>query len=274
MLFSIVIPVKNDVKNLKICLETLRAFDDVVIVDSGSEDETADVASQYGREVVNFTWDGHFPKKRNWILRHHSFRHEWVLFLDADERITDAFVKEVNAKIAEGKWNGFWVSYDNWFLGRMLHYGDTMRKLPLVKIGCGEYERIEEDSWSKLDMEIHEQLIVSGDVGTISARLEHHDMRRLDSYQKKHEAYAQWESNRYCALMAKKDFSQLTSRQRMKYQCLTKWWFPSAYFFASYFLKRGFLDGHAGFRFALGKMRYFRLIQKKIKHLQGKGNKR
>ena len=85
---SIVIPVKNEAANLALCLESVQAFNDVVVVDSGSTDGTCDIARRYGRTVVQFAWDGRFPKKRNWILQNHCFQNPWVFFLDMKYRYT------------------------------------------------------------------------------------------------------------------------------------------------------------------------------------------
>ena len=86
-LLSIVIPVKNEERNLAECLENIKAFENVIIVDSGSTDRTLEIAKEFGREVVQFEWNGQFPKKRNWVLRNYQFKTRWVMFLDADERI-------------------------------------------------------------------------------------------------------------------------------------------------------------------------------------------
>ena len=264
-LLTIVIPVKNEEKNLSECLENVKAFEYVVIVDSGSTDRTLAIAAEYGREVVQFKWNGEFPKKRNWILRNYAFKTPWVMFLDADERLTSAFCEEAQRVLPETRCNAFICFYDNWFMGRMLRHGDVMRKTALLRIGTGEYERIEEHGWSSLDMEIHEHLQVDGEIGVINARLEHHDKRSLESYYNKHKEYASWEANRYKAL--KGDFSKLTERQRMKYLLINKWWFGFAYFFACYVIKKGFLDGKAGYVFAQGKWHYFANIRTKIRRI-------
>ena len=215
---------------------------------------------------VQFKWDGKFPKKRNWLLRNYKFKTPWVMFLDADEVITPAVVEELAAVLPRMEYNAFICYYDNWFMGRMLRHGDAMRKTAILRVGKGEYERIEEDHWSSLDMEIHEHLQVEGQIGEIKARLEHHDKRSLESYYAKHEEYAKWEAGRYAKLMSGStlEASSLTHRQHLKYRLITKWWFGLAYFFACYILKRGFLDGRPGFIFARGKMRYFRNIRRKI----------
>ena len=262
---SVVIPVKNEAVNLAACLESIKDFDDVVIVDSGSTDGTAEIAAKFGRQVVDFKWNGRFPKKRNWILQTHEFKHPWVLFLDADERMTPEVCDELAQTLSCTPHNGFWLGYQNWFLGRMLRYGDPMRKLALLRVGHGEYEQIMEDAWSSLDMEIHEQLVVDGTVGVIAAKLEHHDRKSLAAYYARHNEYSTWEARRFLSL---KDRSQLTSRQRLKYRMLTWRLFPVLYFLASYVLKGGFLDGRAGFYFAIGKMFYFYQIQAKIEEMR------
>jgi glycosyltransferase involved in cell wall biosynthesis len=265
---SIVIPVKNEAANLALCLESVQVFDDVVVVDSGSTDETCDIARRYNRPIVQFVWDGRFPKKRNWILQNHRFQHPWVLFLDADERMTPDVRDELARVLPNTKHDAFWIGYRNWFLGRLLRYGDPMRKTALLRVGHGAYEKILEEAWSGLDMEIHEHMVVDGSVGTIEAKLEHHDKRDMYAYYSRHNDYSTWEAKRYFSL---KDRSQLTRRQRIKYRLLTWACFPVLYFCASYIFKGGFLDGRAGFYFAVGKMFYFYQIQAKIHELRGDG---
>ena len=237
-LITIVVPVKNEERNLPECLENVKAFRHVVVVDSGSTDRTLEIAAEFGREVVQFKWNGEFPKKRNWLLRNYKFKTSWVMFLDADERLTPGFCDELGRVLPETKCNAFICFYDNWFMDRMLRHGDAMRKTAILRLGTGEYEKIDEHGWSSLDMEIHEHLQVEGEVGVIKARLEHQAL--------------------------KGDFSKLTRRQRIKYTLIRQWWFGFAYFCACYFLKLGILDGKHGYVFARGKWKYFANIRKKI----------
>lgn len=262
---SIVIPVKNEAGNLPACLESVSDFSEVVVVDSGSTDTTREIARQFQRTVVDFVWDGKFPKKRNWTLRSHRFQNPWVLFLDADERMTPELRDELARTLPTTQHHAFWIGYRNWFMGRPLRFGDRMWKTALLRIGYGEYEKVLEDNWSALDMEIHEHLVVDGSVGVLTERLEHHDMRDLHAYYVRHNEYSTWEANRYLALTER---DLLTFRQRLKYRMLTWPIFPLVYFVASYILKLGFLDGRAGFNFARGKMFYFYQIQTKINQLQ------
>lgn len=264
---TVCIPARNEARNLPACLESLGGhFRQVVVVDSRSDDATRELAAAAGAVVLEFTWDGKFPKKRNWALRNHHWETPWVLFLDADERITPEFVGELAAILPTTDKVGFWISFTDWFMGKALHHGDVFCKLALFRVGAGEYERFPEEWWSDLDMEVHEHPVLEGGIGVIQARLEHHDYRGLHSYIWRHNEYSTWEANRFMwlATAGPEESAKLIPRQRFKYRHLDKWWFAPMYFVIGYFLKRGFLDGAHGFRFALMKRRYFADIRLKI----------
>jgi len=253
-----VVPVKNEEKNLPRCLERLRDFAEVVVVDSGSTDATRSIAREHGATLLDFAWNGTFPKKRNWCLRNHAFTTEWVLFVDADERVTDELKAELRRVLPGTRHAGFLLTYRNHFLGRRLKHGDRFRKLSLFRVGSGEYERIEEDRWSSLDMEVHEHPILTGSVGRLRAPIIHEDFRPLEAYIARHNEYSSWEARRYWALKRTPDAAgRLTRRQRLKYRLLSSWLGGPAYFLATYVLKLGFLDGLPGFIFAALKMTYF-----------------
>lgn len=260
-LLTIIIPVKNEEKNLPHCLECVKGIDHVVVVDSGSTDGTCSIAEKAGREVVQFTWNGMFPKKRNWILRNYQFKTPWVMFLDADEFPKEDFWSELEQVLPKTKYVGFWVGYDIWFLGRVLRHGVHARKTALLKIGCGEYEKIDEQRWSKLDMEIHEHLIFNGPVGSIKTHIEHHDKKTLSAYYDRHNAYSSWEAERSQKIT---DYSILTLKQRIKYFFIRSKVYPVFYFVAFYILRLGFLDGQPGFFFAIGKMCQLYHIRAKV----------
>jgi glycosyltransferase involved in cell wall biosynthesis len=267
---TVVIPVKNEEKNLPACLERLKRFPEILVVDSNSTDRTREIAAEHGAEVLQFEWNGKFPKKRNWTLDTYDFGSEWVLFLDADEFISDAFVDELCRKLENTSHVGFWLNFENYFFDGRLRHGDVFSKLALFKIATGRYEKIEEDSWSHLDMEVHEHPILTGTVGEIATKIRHDDYRGLHHYIAKHNEYSSWEANRYLALRdgGEAKMNALTPRQRTKYKHITKFWFPLAFFLATYIFRRGFLDGRAGFHFAVMKAIYFHQIRMKIKELE------
>ena len=267
---SVCIPVRDDATNLQACLALLGDFDEVVVVDSGSVDHTAEVAQQAGAKVLQFKWDGGFPKKRNWALRNHVFAHPWVLFLDADERMNAEFVAELRVTLRDTPHAGFWISFTNWFMGSPLHHGDVFRKLALFRVGTGEYERFPEDAWTNLDMEVHEHPVLAGSTGALCTRLEHHDFRNLKNYLARHNEYSSWEANRFLWLLHADAaaWQGLNSRQRFKYTHLHRWWFGWFYWLLILVVKRGLLDGLSGFHIAGFKRRYFEEIRLKIKESQ------
>lgn len=264
---TVCIPVLNEAKSLPDCMATLQdRFEDVVVIDSGSRDATCEIARKFGANVIQFQWNGKFPKKRNWALANYPFKTSWVFFLDADERITPAFLDELKLLIEDSTRVGYWVSYTNWFMGRPLNHGDVFRKLAIFRRESGEFERLPENGWSHLDIEVHEHPVLSGSTGEIKTRLEHRDYRGLTHYLSKHNEYSSWEANRHQWLQTAgpEAWKALNRRQRFKYKYLTCWWLPWVYFLTSYVLKRGFLDGWAGWYFAHLKMRYFQEIRLKI----------
>lgn len=280
---TIVIPVKNETLNVRRCISAVSSLGPVLVVDSLSDDGTQAAAISAGAEVVTFQWNGQFPKKRNWALRTYNFKTEWVLFLDADEFVSSAFIQEVKTAIHETNHDGYWLNFSNYFMGKELRGGDPFKKLALFRVGAGEYERIEEDNWSHLDMEVHEHPVLEGAVGEIETPIEHNDFRGLKHYIAKHNEYSSWEAKRYLRLVWQRDqalqpsaidhqssqqscaeWNGLTPRQKKKYRNLAKWWFAPAYFVMSYFVKKGFLDGRVGLNFALMKAIYFYQIRLKI----------
>ena len=132
-LLTVIIPVYNEEVNLPECLACLTEIKHKVIVDSGSTDRTQEIARAAGCQILNFKWDGHFPKKRNWAMRNCGVMTPWVMFLDADERMTDAVKRELLETLPQTKHDCFRVVLDNWFMGRMLRHGDPMQKTAIVR---------------------------------------------------------------------------------------------------------------------------------------------
>lgn len=260
-----IIPVKNEERNLPECLRSLAGLERVIVVDSGSTDTTRQIAEHAGAVVLDFHWDGGPIKKRNWVLRNHAPESEWILFIDADERLTDDLKTELARVLPNTDKNGFWLRYTNYFMGRRLRFGEPMIKLTIVRRQQGEFEVVPERNWSTLDMEVHEHLIVNGQVGTLRANVIHHDDKGVGAWFRRHLEYASWEAERY---FARAD-AQRTLRQRIKYRLAGSLLFPVLYFVYAYFLRLGFLDGIAGLRFASAKCSYFTQVALRIAERRG-----
>lgn len=271
---TVVVPVKNEEANLSRCLRQLARFADVIVVDSNSTDGTRKIVEEFGAKVVEFKWDGCYPKKRNWTLINHKPTTPWVLFLDADEFVDDPFCNAIAEATASSIYDGFWLNYTNYFLGRRLRFGVPQRKLALFRVGKALYERLDEKNWSELDMEIHEHPIVDGNVGEIKMPIEHNDFRGIAKFLDRHRDYALWEAQR--TLLAEQQGNAFgrafTSRQRFKYAHIKRWWFPCCYFVYAYFIRLGIFDGAAGFYYAFYKAWYFLTIRLIISELRKNRN--
>lgn len=272
---TVVIPIKNEERNLPACLARLGDFQAVLAVDSASTDRSLEILAEHGVPVLQFAWAGGFPKKRNWALMNHSFDTPWVLFLDADEHVTPEFVAEARRAIEGTDKVGFWLNYTTHFMGRVLNHGLPQRKLALFRVGAGFYERIEDPGWSTLDMEVHEHPVLDGPVGEIAASIDHLDFRGIEHFIARHNSYSSWEAFRYKQLMARRAevWDRLTPRQRRKYGTLASWWLAPSYFLMNYVLRLGFLDGRRGLDYALLKMAYFQNIRLKIHEIDAGGGR-
>lgn len=267
---TIAIPVKNEERNIVGCLNAIGTgfAKKIVLIDSGSSDNTKELAKANGAEIVEFDWNGMFPKKRNWYLRNHTPQTKWILFLDADEYLTPSFKEEARKAIesADEKTVGYWLNYSIYFMGKVLKGGYPLKKLALFRTGAGEYERIDEDKWSNLDMEIHEHPVLTGNVGVIKSKIDHRDFRGISHYVIKHQEYATWEAERYLKFVKERlAKGNWTWKQRLKYRLMRSVWLGPFFFIGSFFLMGGIKDGARGFAFAIMKMSYFTQIYCKIK---------
>ena len=268
---TIAIPVHNEEENLGLCLQAIGSgfAESVVVIDSSSNDKTTDIANQYNVEIVNFEWNGHFPKKRNWFLREHRPNTDWVLFLDADEILTQTVKREITEALPESTHQGYLLSYTNYFLGKKLKGGYPLRKIALFRVGEVEYERIEENHWSKCDMEVHEHPLLTGTMGVIRSRIDHRDFRGIDAYINKHNEYSTWEAKRLFQYQGSQQTnSTWKPHQRLKYRLITSPWGGLAFFFGSFFGMGGWRDGSIGFAFCLLKASYFTQIACKLRELE------
>jgi hypothetical protein len=159
-------------------------------------------------------------------------------------------------------------------MSRELKFGDKFRKLPLIKWRFGEYENYPELEWTKIDVEVNEHPVLKGKVGYLKSALSHHEYRGLEQYIYKHNIYSTHEAKRYIWLtspLGEEYWNAFGFRQKIKYKLLDKYWLCLIYFFYSYFLKLGFLDGVPGFAFHTVKLRTLFDTALKIRDFQGKG---
>ncbi len=251
---AVLIATRNEERNLTRCLEPLGGWaDEIVVVDSASTDRTVEIAESSGATVVQFRYQGGWPKKRQWALDTYAFRNPWILLLDSDEILADEVKAEIDAAVRQRDFDGFWLGFRIVFLGRLLRFGGTrLFKLALFRHGRGRYEkRLEDQDASMQDMEIHEHVVVDGRVGRLRSPVRHENCNRLDRYIEKHNAYSNWESRVLWqggrGELRPRLFGTQAERRRFLKRIFLRWpGSPVAAFLYRYILQLGFADGIPG----------------------------
>ncbi|MBV9573305.1 MAG: glycosyltransferase family 2 protein [Acidobacteriales bacterium] len=252
---SVIVAVRNEARNLPCCLASLRAAGEVYVVDSQSTDGTASIAEQYDAKVVQFHYQGGWPKKRQWALDSLSLAYDWVLLLDADETLTPELAHEISDAIRNPEFDGYYLSLEMYFLGRRLRHGGAgFEKLSLFRHDKGRFEcRLREQDRSMGDMEVHEHVIVNGAVGRLKNPLVHRNFESIFRYIEKHNEYSNWEASvlaghglRADELPASLSGSQAQRRRWLKKNLFRLPGSPLLLFFYRYVLRFGFLDGVPG----------------------------
>ncbi len=252
---TVIVPVRNEARNLARCLESLRAAGEVYVIDSQSSDETVEIARAYGAKVVQFHYPGGWPKKRQWAMDTLTLACNWVFLVDADEALTPELEEEIRRAIQDPTFDGYRVGLRMYFLGRMLrHSGASFCKLSLFRRGKGHFEcRLKDQDTTMCDMEVHEHVVVDGKTGKLKNPLLHHNVDSLSRYIQKHDEYSNWEARLW--LNGEANGGELapslfgTQAQRRRW--LRKKFFsipgsPLLFFLYKYVLRLGFLDGVPG----------------------------
>lgn len=251
---SVLVPTRNEVHNLPRCLAAVSGWaDEIVIVDSGSTDGTLRIAEAFGATILQFRYEGGWPKKRQWALETFPFRNEWILLLDADELLLEPIKREIADAVRTDECDGYWLRFRLYFLGRPLrHGGFDLWKLFLFRRGLGRYERrLSDQDPSMGDVEVHEHVVVDGQVGRLESPVRHENWNSLYRYIEKHNEYSQWEARVHLeggpGEIAPTVFGTQAQRRRwLKDRLVRLPGFPLLTFLYHYVVKGGFLDGRPG----------------------------
>ena len=255
---SVLVPVKNEAANLGDCLASLSFADEIVVVDSGSIDDTQAIADGAGAQIVQFAWNGKFPRKKNWALENVCWQHEWVLIVDADERITPELQREIRFGIRRSDVDGFYLNRRFWFLGGWINHCGYFPSwnLRLFRHRLGRYEHIEMNNNILIgDNEVHEHVLLAGRTEYLSAPMEHYGFPDIATFIEKHNRYSTWEA------VASKHLHQGTSQKTLRATPFgtaveRKRWLkklamrlpfrPALRFLYNYVWQQGFRDGYRG----------------------------
>ncbi|MCX7898097.1 MAG: glycosyltransferase family 2 protein [Rhodocyclaceae bacterium] len=219
---SAVIITRDAAQTLPACLASLHFCAEILVVDSGSQDETVALAKAAGCRVIETHWRGYGAQKQ---FAAEQASHDWVLSLDADERVTPALAESIARALQAPTHVAFRIARRNRFLGRYLAHGEGY---PDWCVRLFDRRRAH---WS--DDAVHERVIVSGEIGTLDGDLLHDSAETLERYLEK--------QNRYSTLAAEAAWRQGKRSSAIRLFCS-----PLLRFVKFYLVRRGFLDGLPG----------------------------
>ena len=254
---SVLVPIKNEATNLGRCLDSVKWADEIFVVDSESTDGSIDIAREHGAHVIQFQFDGTWPKKKNWALENLPFRNEWVFILDADEVLPREAKEEFASVIANGgELAGYWINRRFMFMGRWLRHAYYPNwNLRLFRHALGRYEKLTESDTQSGDNEVHEHVILQGATGRLRCEMDHYAFPSVEVFVEKHNRYSNWEARVSIDRRLPASASQIKGgpagrRRRLKSLSQRLPFRPMLRFLFVYVWQRGFLDGREGYYFA------------------------
>lgn len=222
---SVAIITKNEERNIRDALESVREFEEIVVVDALSDDKTLDICKEYTDKIYSLPWQG-FARQKQFAVDRTNL--QWVLVLDADERVTEELKEEIRKRLTEEYFDGYFIPRKNFFLGKWIKHSGWWPDytLRLFRKDRGRFE----------DREVHEKVVVVGQVGYFKSPLIHYSYESLSDLYRKIELY----SNLSAAEIISKD-------KYSKAKVVLKMVFSPVFTFLKMFLiRRGFLDGVRG----------------------------
>lgn len=220
---SVILIVKNEADHIRRCLESIAWADEIIILDSGSTDDTRAIASEFTSHIYETDWPGFGPQKNRALAK---AQYPWVLSLDADEELTSSLQQEIQDILTNpAALNGYAIRRQSLFCGRWIRHGDWRSDwvIRLWRRGCGQFE----------DRLVHEKLILSGNVGRLQHIMKHYTYPNLEA--------ALTKMNRYSTIWASEAFAKERRGSVIQGLLRALWCF-----IRGYGLRAGFLDGWQG----------------------------
>ncbi|HID81951.1 MAG TPA: glycosyltransferase family 2 protein [Chromatiales bacterium] len=227
-MLSVIIITKNEEKKIRDCLESVKWADEIVVVDAGSEDRTVQICKEYATIVVTEKWTGFGPQKNKALA---LAKGDWILSIDADERITDELQDEILQTVAHpADHNAFEIPRHSNYCGRFMKYSGWYPDyvLRLFKKDSGKFS----------DDLVHEKVVVAGKTGKLATPIRHYSFDNLDQVIQK--------MNDYSSLSAEN--MHLNGKSASLGKAVGRGFWT---FFRTYILRLGFLDGKEGLMLAI-----------------------
>jgi glycosyltransferase involved in cell wall biosynthesis len=243
---SAIVVCLNEERNIGACLESLRWCDEIVVVDAFSSDRTVEISRQFTERVIQRAWSGYRDQKE---FAHSRATKEWVLLVDADERVTRELQEEIRRTLQKdgGQYAGYAIPRLVFYLQRWWRRGGWY---PDYDIRLFRRDRA---TWGGRDP--HEKILVQGTVRRLQEPLQHFTYRDMTDHLER--------INRFTSIAARE-----LRREGRRARVSDALFRPAARFFFSYVLKRGFLDGFAGFHVAVTAAMYVFLKYAKLWELE------
>ncbi len=176
----------NEAENVVDCIETLRFAHPIIVFDSESTDDTADWALTAGAQVITRAFDN-YANQRNAALEAVGGVADWVLFVDADERVPRALAEEIRESLEYPGYAGFRIPRDNYIFGKLTRgagwYPDYQTRL--LRVGAAQYDPARQ---------VHELVVLDGKEGTLKNALIHYNYRSLAQFIQKQERYSAYDA--------------------------------------------------------------------------------
>jgi glycosyltransferase involved in cell wall biosynthesis len=270
---SVLILTKNEQQDLPGCLESVAWSDDIHVYDSMSTDDTVAIAERFGAKVTQRPFDN-WAAHQNWGLQNIQFKYPWVFYIDSDERMTPELVKSVQAAVESASDEvAFRLQRRDFFLGTWLkHVQSSPFYMRLFKPEKMRYERL-----------VNPISIADGPVGEVSGYLDHFPFSKgIGHWVDRHNSYSRFEAQQIVEnrknqatfslkkAFTAKDFNERRFHQKELFYRLP--FRPLIKFLILYFAKRGFLDGRAGFTYAMLQSIYEYFIVLKTRELEAQKN--
>lgn len=224
---SVIIITKNEAELIGQCLESVKWADEIIVVDSGSTDETVDICRRYTDKVVVTDWPGFGPQKNRALAMATG---NWVLSIDADEQITPELAREIQSSIASTAHQVFTLPRLSSFMGRYIRHGDWWPD-QIARLFLRDQCKFSDDL-------VHERLIHPKPAGKLANLMLHQSTRSIEQLLAK--------TNSYTSSGAKRIHANGKKSSLPKAIAHGIWAFIRGYFF-----KRGFLDGKEGLIIAI-----------------------
>ncbi len=266
---SVLIPTRDEERNIADRLASVAFAGERIVFDSGSKDATCAIAKATGARIVERDFDV-FSRHKNWALDNIDFAHDWILIIDADERVPPGLADEIRQVLAAPPAAGYYIARQNLFQGKWIRragmYPDW--QLRLFRRGVARYE----------NRCVHEHMVVDGATAFLDHHLVHHDYKGIERYFERHNHYTSLEAVEIHRMLTRPAEDVIAGRlfgpgpsRRRALKNFAYRYLPAralVVFAYMYGWKRGFLDGRIGLRYCLIRAFHEYQIGLKLKELR------